>query len=198
MSSTNRTNARNSHISDYYVTPIKDIDAFLSELDKVVDVNKHRLILDPAAGGFVSDTGQIKDYMSYPTALYNHYGSDIKVETVDIRNNSLAAYKADYLKLKISVQPDIIITNPPFALALEFIQKALEDVADDGYVIMLLRLNFLESKQRKTFFDKYMPKYIFVYHNRLSFTNKGTDSVAYCHMVWHKQDYPQFAQIKIV
>lgn len=152
MSSTNRTNARNSHISDYYVTPIKDIDTFLSELDKVIDVNKNRLILDPAAGGLVSDTGQIKDYMSYPTALYNHYGDVIKVETIDIRNNSLAAYKADYLKLGISAQPNIIITNPPFALALEFIQKALEDVADDGYVIMLLRLNFLEKQTAQNIF----------------------------------------------
>jgi hypothetical protein len=82
---------------------------------------------------------------------------------------------------------------------MEFIKKSLDDVADDGYVMMLLRLNFLETKARKEFFDNYMPTWIFVHHKRMSFVDKGgTDSVAYCHMVWKKNDYPKFAKIRVI
>ena len=52
MSSTNRSNARESHISDYYVTPIPDIELFLKELDKRVCLQwDKRKIIDCCAGG---------------------------------------------------------------------------------------------------------------------------------------------------
>ena len=64
---------------------------------------------------------------------------------------------------------------------------------------MLLRLNFLETKARKEFFDKFMPEYIFVHHKRMSFIEGGgTDSVAYAHYVWRKGYYPEFAKIKVI
>lgn len=118
--------------------------------------------------------------------------------TIDIREDSLAEIKGDYLE-----QPpgdfDLIITNPPFALASEIIEKALSDVKEGGWVVMLLRLNFLEGKKRKMFWDKYMPKYVFVHHRRMSFTKDGkTDSVAYAHYCWQKGNYPEFAQIKVI
>ena len=68
--------------------------------------------------------------------------------------------------------PQVIITNPPFNQAVPIIEKALDDVADDGYVIMLLRLNFFGSKDRKPFFDKYMPEWCFVHHIRIGFCDK--------------------------
>ena len=64
---------------------------------------------------------------------------------------------------------------------------------------MLLRLNFLEGKNRKGFWDKQLAKYIFVHHRRLSFTDDGkTDSVAYAHYVWQKGCNPEFSQVKII
>ena len=52
MSSTNRSNARKEHISDYYVTPIPDIELFLEEFDKRVYLNwSKRKIIDCCAGG---------------------------------------------------------------------------------------------------------------------------------------------------
>ena len=52
MSSTNRSNARKEHISDYYVTPVKDIITFLGALDEEVKLNIwNEIILDPCAGG---------------------------------------------------------------------------------------------------------------------------------------------------
>ena len=35
-----------------------------------------------------------------------------------------------------------------------------------------------------------MPKYIFVHHQRMSFTeDKKTDSIEYAHFVWQKREY---------
>lgn len=129
--------------------------------------------------------------MSYPTAIETLYGdTSYSIFTIDIRDDSTASFKSDYLKTDIPTKPQIIITNPPFNIALDIVKKALNDVAEGGYVIMLLRLNFLETKARKTFFDEYMPKYIFVHGS--------TDSVAYCHMVWQKGHHPEFSKIKVI
>jgi hypothetical protein len=136
--------------------------------------------------------------MSYPKAIKTLY-PDCNITTIDIREDSLAEIKQDYLTYQVTKRPEVIITNPPFNKAIEIIQKAINDIDEYGYVIMLLRLNFLESKDRKKFFDTYMPKYIFVHHQRMSFTDKGgTDSVAYCHMVWQKGCNPEFSELRII
>ena len=196
MSSTNRHNADKRHIADYYVTPVDDIVKFLSAFDEEVTLNIwDRQILDPCAGGDELHA------MSYPKALKEYYAikDEVIIRTIDIREDSLAENKLDYLHTKLNYKPFVIISNPPFNQAMEFIKKALDDVADDGYVMMLLRLNFLETKARKDFFDNYMPSWIFVHHKRMSFTDVGgTDSVAYCHMVWKKGSYPKFAKIRVI
>ena len=40
---------------------------------------------------------------------------------------------------------DVIITNPPFSLTVEFIYKSLFELADDGTLVYLQRVNFLDS-----------------------------------------------------
>ena len=197
MSSTNRHNAEKRHIADYYVTPVKDIITFLGALDEEVSLDIwDKTILDPCAGGDPSHD------MSYPKALREYYAIPDDwngIKTIDIREDSLAETKCNYIETKLDYKPFLIISNPPFNQAMEFIKKALDDIEDGGYVAMLLRLNFLETKARKDFFDNYMPTWIFVHHKRMSFTDAGgTDSVAYCHMVWKKNDYPKFAKIRVI
>ena len=197
MSSTNRHNAEKRHIADYYVTPVKDIITFLGALDEEVSLDIwDKTILDPCAGGDPSHD------MSYPKALREYYaipGDWNGIKTIDIREDSLAETKCNYIETKLDYKPFLVISNPPFNQAMEFIKKALDDVEDGGYVAMLLRLNFLETKARKEFFDNYMPTWIFVHHKRMSFTDAGgTDSVAYCHMVWKKNEYPKFAKIRVI
>ena len=197
LSSTNRHNAEKRHIADYYVTPVKDIITFLGALDEEVTLDIwDKTILDPCAGGDPSHD------MSYPKALREYYAVPDDwngIKTIDIRDDSLAETKCNYIETKLDYKPFLIISNPPFNQAMEFIKKALDDVEDGGYVAMLLRLNFLETKARKEFFDNYMPTWVFVHHKRMSFTDAGgTDSVAYCHMVWKKNDYPKFAKIRVI
>ncbi|WP_436663579.1 hypothetical protein ACOALA_13645 [Alicyclobacillus acidoterrestris] len=76
---------------------------------------------------------------------------------------------------------DFIITNPPFSLAQEFVEKSLTLA---NCVIMLLRLNFLASGKRKEFWEKHPPTAIHVLTKRPSFTGTGTDATDYAWFVW--------------
>ena len=228
MSSTNRSKERDKHIADYYVTPIKDIELFLRKFD---DVYKNYLmwqymnILDPCGGNpeKKDENGILECYhpMSYPAAIVNMFGEkyNIKIEdidTYDIREDSLAKHHEDYLKAKLNYKLNLIISNPPFNQASLFIEKALNHVDDNGFVVMLLRLNFFGSKERKSFFDKHMPETCFVHHQRIGFADKkdssgyvlfdkdgnpkrgSTDSIEYCHMVFRKNIKPEYTKLYLI
>lgn len=85
-----------------------------------------------------------------------------------------------------------IITNPPYKYAQEFIEKALELVEDGNKVAMLLRLQFLEGKRRKLFFEKYPPKTVFIFAGRVNCAKNGdfskykSSAMSYAWYVWEK------------
>ncbi len=82
---------------------------------------------------------------------------------------------------------------------MDIINKALNDVREGGFVIMLLRLNYLGGKVRQRLWGNNMPKYIFVHNRRMSFTDDGkTDSIEYAHFVWQKGYNPKFSQLKVL
>lgn len=126
--------------------------------------------------------------MSYPKALAAIGHNN--VDTLDIRSNSRAAVKGDFLKMAnetfFDQYYDMVITNPPFSLAIEFIEKSLRIVKPRGYVVMLLRLNFFGSEDRNHFFlSGNMPALAYVHAKRLGFTPDGkTDSIEYVHAIW--------------
>ena len=138
MSSTNRGATRQE--KDYYRTPIVEIEKFLFEFNKIVPL-QNLIVFDPSAGGDATHP------MPYPEAL-KQFMEEWRIDTCDIREDSPAFWHLDYLKTPYITypdpDPDIIITNPPFGLSLEFTKKALKEVKKDGYVIMLNRLNFFD------------------------------------------------------
>jgi len=88
----------------------------------------------------------------------------------------------DYLKSTWEQRPDCIITNPPFSLAVEFLEKSLGE-ADVS--IYLLRLGFLESKVRLGFHQKNPVNHLIVLSKRPSFTGNGrTDGTGYAWFVY--------------
>lgn len=201
MSSTNRSNARNSHISDYYVTPQKPIiDLFNALKDSeckelfTPDGKLHwwHRYLDPCAGG-----DELNE-MSYPKAIMELGVFDQFIQTIDCRENSRAKIKTNFLNCAWSTKYKVVITNPPFAIAEEIIKKSFEFVDDGGYVIMLLRLNFFGSKKRKNFWSKNMPILTFVHRDRISFINGQTDSIEYMHCVWKKGVNQDFTRLSII
>ena len=201
MSSTNRSNARDNHISDYYITPQKPIIDLFNVL-KEQEPTRHLFLtadklnpemkyLDSCAGG------DDKNDMSYPKLL-SSFGID--AITYDIRQDSKASIKQDFLTVDIDVDeaPWVVITNPPFNIAESIINKSLEIVDEGGYVIMLLRLNFFGSRKRKAFWKNNMPILTIVHHERISFTGGQTDSIEYMHCVWRKGQKQDFTTLIIV
>lgn len=71
----------------------------------------------------------------------------------------------DYFKQNFTAV-DLIITNPPFSQAMEFLEKSLKEAKT---VIYLLRLNFLASQKRREFWGTYPPDHIFVLSKRPCF-----------------------------
>ena len=88
-----------------------------------------------------------------------------------------------------------IVTNPPYRIAKEFVEHALEIIDDGRKVAMFLKLTFLESKSRRTLFEKYPPKRIWVFSERVQCAKNGDfetykqgvgTAVAYAWYIWEK------------
>ena len=197
MSSTNRGGKRNDH--DYYCTPVRFIRAFLQEwLTDDPEANacfKSGAVLDPCAGGNAQavrwKNGEQMVMvpptpMSYPAAIEG-LGFKPYLFTNDIRADSPAGNHYDFLTWELPFAPDVVITNPPFFLAMEVIERALSVVKPGGYVVMLLRLNFYGSAKRFPFMRANAPQRAYVHHERMGFTPGGkTDSIEYQHAVWRR------------
>lgn len=85
-----------------------------------------------------------------------------------------------------------IVSNPPYKLALPFVKHALEIIPEGNTVAFLLRLQFLEGKERGEFFKENPPKYVYVARGRLSCAKNGdfekypSNAIAYAWFIWEK------------
>lgn len=138
MSATNRGSHRVD--SDFYPTPIKAVDLILEELHQDSDIS----FLEPCRGNRV-----IYDRVPYADKQWAELSDGV-----------------DYLKNAFSA--DLIVSNPPFSLAQEFIEKSLKEAST---VVYLLRLNFLGSQSRYDFWQKNPPTHIFVLSERPAFVS---------------------------
>lgn len=143
---------------DYYATPYQATEMLLDEVKFSGD------FLEPCVGG-----GHIVDVIKryYPDECV--YGVDIVDRGYP---NTLVAdfLKHDFLGQKF----DNVVTNPPFSLAQEFLEKSMEVVNDGGKIAMFLKIQFLEGAKRREMFKKYPPKYIYVFVKRQAPWNNGS------------------------
>lgn len=116
----------------------------------------------------------------------------------DLGMNYVQCMDLDEARLD-TVTPDLIIANPPFSLALEFLKEALSirervdaNVQEMGgpTVAFLLRLNFMGSQGRYGFWDGVERPKIRVLSQRPSFTDGGTDMTDYAWFIWTDRDIP--------
>jgi hypothetical protein len=192
MSSTNRGGQREA--SDYYFTPLDSIELVLSWLQKKENLKfAEMMICDPCAGGDAAELPR------YPLALSKIGVSN--VVTFDIREDSRAEFKQDYLKTEIREGYfDLIISNPPFSHAEQFIRKAYKELKVGGWCVFLLRLNYYGTRERGSLWEFWMPKYtICQAAPRMKFSNApGTDSVEYAHFAFQKGVNPAFSELHLV
>ena len=80
---------------------------------------------------------------------------------------------SDYLTWETDKKYDNIISNPPYSLGKEFVEKSIELLNDNGKLAMFLKVQFLEGDKREELYDKYPPKYIYVFRKRMATWNNG-------------------------
>lgn len=87
---------------------------------------------------------------------------------------------------------DLVVGNPPYKWAEAFVRLALALTRPGGYVIQLLRLNFLESQTRaRGLWRELTPQAVWTCARRPSFTGNGkTDATAYAVYLWQKENHP--------
>lgn len=99
---------------------------------------------------------------------------------------------ADFLSPDNTRWDGDIVTNPPYAFARQFVEKALSIVSDGRKIAMFLKLTFLEGKHRAELFKLCPPRRVWVSHSRLKCAKNGdfehTDgsATAYAWFVWEK------------
>lgn len=151
MSATNRGSKR--HPNDFYSTPIYSTESLLN----VLNLNNVQSFLEPCKGD-----GAIYDLINVPEKNFAEISLGINYFNEQYKNI------------------DLIITNPPFSLAKDFLIKSLSEAKSIFY---LLRLNYLGSKDRVSFWQNNKPTHVLVLSARPSFT-KGTDATEYAWFGW--------------
>lgn len=156
---------------DFYATHPDNVKLLL-EQEKF-----NGLIWEPACGqGHIS-----KELLKHGYVVYSS----------DLFDRGFGLSGQDFLQTK-SHWPGDIITNPPYKYALEFTQKALSLINDESKVAMLLRIQFLEGKKRREFFNVHPPKTVYVASSRMNCAKNGdfekylSSAMCFAWFVWQK------------
>lgn len=172
--------AQNDRASyDFYCTDPKALEKLL----ELREFNKN--IYEPACG-----LGTLSDVLS--SHGYKVYSTDIKDYGYKKQNKIL-----NFLSHEVLPQADEgllqcdILTNPPYSKALEFIKQSLAIIEDGYHVVMFLRLQFLEGKARRAFFNVNPPKEIYVFSERMNCinpygVNQKSSAICYAWFIWEK------------
>ena len=130
----NRSNEKRREL-DYYPTPANVTDALL----RFLELDRNIVVWEPACGDGV---------MSKVIEARGH-----SVISTDIRQTGYGEGGVDFL----TCQPrecGAIITNPPFALSVDFIERA---IVTAPVVALLFKSQFWHSKKRQSIFDNHPP-----------------------------------------
>lgn len=164
-------------VAYHYETPAWVVNALLEHHL----LRRQAVILEPCAG-----SGAIARQLLY------RYPGEVEIHAVEIREEERArllevshhVHIADFLTWQPDAQFDYVITNPPFSIAQDVVERALE-IANGAEVIMLLRLAFLATQDRYEFWQKHPLSELLVLSARPSFMGKRSDYSEYAWFVWN-------------
>jgi len=199
VSAKGRGKKRRDH--DAYYTPDWCTDRLIEDPDLPFDLSG--VWLEPAAGG-----GDIIDAISINTG--GGLNDPLIWVAGDIRPKCLPAlshlthdvYAEDFLLFDFGDllskhnrdRFDVLITNPPYSLAEDFMTKGMKIAR---FTCLFLRVDYLASKSRCSFLRAFPPD-VFVLPNRPSFTGDGnTDMTEYAWFVWPQHSRP-YGRLKVL
>lgn len=160
--------------NDFYATDPKALELLLK-------LESFENVWEPACGqGHLSEVLKKNNIHGRSSDLINRGYSDENLDFLAIDN--LEQWNGD------------VITNPPFKYALKFVEKSLSLISEGSKVAMFLRIQFLETKERKEFFKNYPIKTVYVASSRIlcamngEFANYSKNGSAACYawFIWEK------------
>ena len=133
---------------------------------------------DPVAAEWLLRLEDIKGPIWEPCAGQGHLSKvflshGYEVKSTDLVDRGFCESGVNFLDPRITEWNGSIITNPPFVLAQEIIEKALDIIPEGQKVCMFLRVLFLEGQGRRKLFDKYPPKRVWVTSKRIVCAKNG-------------------------
>lgn len=174
---------------DLYITPpeiaLEAIKIFCIDEYFPVPIGN---VLDAGCG-----TGVWGKCLDKAVLSHNVLGIDIHpIVTIENEDYYEDVISADFIKFKPKItRYNLIIGNPPYSLAEEFIRHSFELLESGGYIYFLLRLSFLEGIARgKGLFKEFPMKKVYICSRRPSFFSTNgkhtTDTLAYAMFLWQK------------
>jgi hypothetical protein len=169
---TTKNNKRPSFPNDPYFTPAWLVEQAIKHVVPLVCPVPARII-EPGAGkgAFIRALRQ------------RYYGAAITAIDIEPYQwpEATVSLHADFVTAPLD-RYDLAIGNPPFSLALPFVQRCLAVAKSTS---LLLRQGFLSSAKRNAFLRMHPPSDVFVVAHRPSFTEDGkADSADYCFVCW--------------
>lgn len=147
--------------NDFYPTPPEVTVALLKFLEKRFLLRGHDTIWEPACGD-----GAMFDVMM--ARGYTVIGTDI-------------SSGHDYLTTDQKMEYDWIITNPPFSVSAEFIERSIKRNKPFAF---LLKTQYWHSAKRFKLFTEYPPSFVLPLTWRPSFTGQKNSLLDVIWCVW--------------
>lgn len=171
---------------DHYPSPLALCRAAVGLVGTLAQPATPR-VLDPGAG-----TGP---WGRAARERWGHHATITGVE-LDKKHRSNPIYdqwvQDDFLSWHSDPIYSLVIGNPPYVLAEEFVRKSAALLAPGGRILFLLRLGFLASQGRgRGLFKTYPPTTVYVCATRPSFlgeTSRKTDATEYALFSWQGRE----------
>lgn len=165
---------------DYYETPIKHVQKFLTEFEQRYGKVNNQPILEPCAG-----SGVYVDILELAGA---------NVVSMDMREELDTDFVGDYLQESTTARamcktiPQHIFMHPPIGKAHDFIRKAFSEVAYGGCVVAFLPISFFSGVKSKQLYQSLLPHLICAHTESVRF-NLREESGQYMHVVWRNVNH---------
>lgn len=159
---------------DFYATEPKALEVLIKE----GGINLCNNILEPSAGN------------GHLVEVLKKYGYDVTCRDIVQRDYPLDDI-GDFLETTEKWYGDIVM-NPPYKTAIQHVKKAMDIITPGHKVIAFLKLQFLEGKERRKFYDTKQLKTVYVSTSRLNCANNGdfkrykSSAVCYAWFEWVK------------
>ena len=151
--------------NDFYATDPAAVDKLFAALDRVGKyLVKPKSFLEPCVGN-----GNIADRV---LKIYPSIHDTMFTDIVDRGYPNTVV--GDFLTTDFGNRKfDLIVSNPPYSLALEFVQKCRSLLTPDGILAMFLKIQYWEGEKRQADLLNNPPAFCFPFSKRMATWNNG-------------------------